>query len=150
MINHRSYADAVAKLRPQWDLNLWPLQYLSSALPTELLRHLGADNISCEFVIYDENSYHPNSVLPLISKLMKRAIQVQLLSFLDDNREHGSCFACFFLVLLVTSIKLLLGQTFSHAIFDVYMPKTAEILPPWILSYPWNQFLGCHDAKKAL
>ena len=31
----------------------------------------------------DENNYRPISVLPLVSKVMKSAIQVQLLSFLD-------------------------------------------------------------------
>ena len=34
----------------------------------------------------DDNNYRPNSVLPLVSKGMERAIQVQLLSFLDDNK----------------------------------------------------------------
>ena len=34
----------------------------------------------------DENNYHPISVLPQVSKVMEHAIQVQLLSFLDDNK----------------------------------------------------------------
>ena len=34
----------------------------------------------------DENNYRPISVLPLISKVMERAVQVQLLAFLDENK----------------------------------------------------------------
>lgn len=34
----------------------------------------------------DENNYRSISVLPLVSKVMERAIQVQLLSFLDENK----------------------------------------------------------------
>ena len=44
----------------------------------------------------DENNYRPISVLPLVSKAMKRAIQIQLLSFLDENKvlsifQSGFC-----------------------------------------------------------
>ena len=34
----------------------------------------------------DENNYRPISVLPLLSKIMERAVQVQLLTFLKENR----------------------------------------------------------------
>ena len=34
----------------------------------------------------DENNYRPISDLPLVSKAMERAIQIQLLSFLDENK----------------------------------------------------------------
>ena len=43
----------------------------------------------------DVNNYRPISVLPLISKIMERAIQVQLVSFLTENNvlsEHQSGF----------------------------------------------------------
>ena len=37
----------------------------------------------------DVNNYRPISVLPLISKIMERAIQVQLVSFLTENNVHS-------------------------------------------------------------
>ena len=44
---------------------------------------------------YDVNNYRPISVLPLLSKVMERAIQIQLASFLTENNvlsEHQSGF----------------------------------------------------------
>jgi len=43
----------------------------------------------------DENNYRPISVLPLVSKVMKSAIQVQLLSFLDKNKVLSVFQSCF-------------------------------------------------------
>ena len=43
----------------------------------------------------DVNNYRPISVLPLISKIMERTVQVQLVSFLTTNKvlsEHQSGF----------------------------------------------------------
>ena len=43
----------------------------------------------------DVNNYHPISLLPLISKIMERTVQVQLVSFLTENNvlsEHQSGF----------------------------------------------------------
>ena len=71
MIDHCSYAHSLSsceikawkKIRPDWDLNPWPLSYRCSTLPTELSSQLGAGHCTnwplCAFLSRSIiSSYH--------------------------------------------------------------------------------------------